>query len=167
LPERLLASFESTLSEIREASLVVIVVDASDHERELHLQTTHALLERMGAKETPRFYVWNKIDRVAIDRRDDRELEALTDEHPFEIVSSSDAHAIERLRESLVRAARRDERTERVIVPYAAGEILSFVYAKRRVEDTHATETGLELTLVAPRATLERIRRSLDERSSS
>lgn len=54
---RLLASFESTLSEIHEASLLVIVVDASDYERELHLRTTLDLVEKIGAKDVPRFFV--------------------------------------------------------------------------------------------------------------
>src|SRR6185369_8247318 len=60
LPERLLASFESTLSEIGEASLLVIVVDVSDYEREQQLETTLQMLERMRAHEIPRFYVFNK-----------------------------------------------------------------------------------------------------------
>src|SRR6185369_13908085 len=40
LPERLLASFQSTLAEITEASLLLIVVDAGDDEWKLHLETT-------------------------------------------------------------------------------------------------------------------------------
>src|SRR6202000_506614 len=44
LPERLLASFESTLAEIVEASLLVVVVDASDDERGLHLEQTPTIL---------------------------------------------------------------------------------------------------------------------------
>lgn len=40
LPDRLLGSFESTLAEVTEASLLVIVVDISDDERDLHAETT-------------------------------------------------------------------------------------------------------------------------------
>ena len=40
LPERLFASFESTLAEVVEASLLLVVVDTSDREYRLHLETT-------------------------------------------------------------------------------------------------------------------------------
>src|SRR5262249_8818488 len=64
LPERLLESFASTLAEIAEASLLVVVVDASDHELDLHLDTTRALIEKVGAASVPRFFVFNKLDRL-------------------------------------------------------------------------------------------------------
>lgn len=60
LPDRLLASFESTLAEVVEASLLVFVVDASDHERELHLRTTREIVDKIGAGGLPRFYVFKK-----------------------------------------------------------------------------------------------------------
>lgn len=64
LPPRLLASFESTLAEITAASLLLLVIDAADHEKELHLETTLSLLERVVAGGLPRFLVFNKLDRV-------------------------------------------------------------------------------------------------------
>jgi GTPase len=87
LPDRLLASFESTLAEIVEASLLVIVVDASDHERELHLQTTRELVEKIGAKDVPRFYVFNKQDRLPAALQAE-ELERWSEGHPWAALSS-------------------------------------------------------------------------------
>jgi GTP-binding protein HflX len=54
LPARLLASFETTLAEIREASLLAMVVDLSDPEWAMHADTTEAVLERLEAAEIPR-----------------------------------------------------------------------------------------------------------------
>ena len=64
LPDRLLASFESTLAEAIEASLLLVVVDASDPERAEHLRTTDQILERLGASDVPRFVVFNKADKM-------------------------------------------------------------------------------------------------------
>jgi GTP-binding protein HflX len=154
LPERLLASFESTLAEILDASLLAVVVDASDPERDLHLATTHALLERMGASHIPRLYVWNKVDR----------LEGLFEPvdapslAPFLAVSSRDPEAVARLRGALLEGVRREEEAVSIFVPYGRVELLSLVYRTCRVKGTVATDEGLELSVEAPPAVLERIR---------
>ena len=101
LPERLLASFESTLSEISEASLLVIVVDVSDRERELQLQTTLDVLHRMGAGEVPRFYVLNKLDRLAAFPSSD-EIAQWTGGRPWAALSTRDAAAVARLEATLI-----------------------------------------------------------------
>jgi GTP-binding protein HflX len=44
LPERLFASFESTLAEVTEATLLLVFVDASDPEVLEHLATTERVL---------------------------------------------------------------------------------------------------------------------------
>src|SRR6185295_2441993 len=64
LPERLFASFESTLAEITEASLLLVVVDVSDPELEEHLRLIDMVLGRLEAAGLPRFLVFNKSDRL-------------------------------------------------------------------------------------------------------
>ena len=54
LPNCLLASFETTLAELREATLIVPVVDASDPEWEMHLETTHKMLADIGGGYDPK-----------------------------------------------------------------------------------------------------------------
>jgi len=163
LPERLLASFESTLSEVAEATLLVIVLDASDHERELHLSTTHDVLERLGAEHIPRFYVWNKLDRAT--DVDLRELAALSDGHPFRAISTRDEAAVSELLHTLVSAARAGEEPVTMLVPYDASEILSLVYARCRVTETEALPEGLRLTFQGPAQATARIRARLERRS--
>ena len=51
LPERLLNSFASTLSEVKESNLIVLVLDLSDYEWKEHLSTTTEVLARLGAGE--------------------------------------------------------------------------------------------------------------------
>ena len=65
LPDRLFASFESTLAEITEASLLLVVVDVSDPELEEHLRLIETVLGRLGAADCPRLVVFNKSDRLS------------------------------------------------------------------------------------------------------
>jgi GTP-binding protein HflX len=160
LPERLLASFESTLSEISEASLLLLVIDASDPEHQLQLRTTLELLEKMGAHELPRFYVWNKLDRLA-EAPDPRELARLCDGHPCVALSTRDTAAVAALEAQLIAAARSREQELEAFVPYTAASTLNLIFANCRVVANDATEAGLNLRLQGPPAVMSRIKHSL------
>lgn len=165
LPERLLASFESTLAEIGEASLLVIVVDASDHERELHLETTLKTLERMGAHSIPRFYVFNKLDRLGAFPNSD-ELARWSGGQPWMVLSTTDGDAVAKLTDALLRAARRDDEELTACVSYSAAPLLKLIYGKCRVMASEATEHGLQLKIVGPGAVIARIKQTLALASS-
>jgi GTPase len=156
LPERLLASFESTLAEIVEASLLVVVVDASDAELDLHLQTTRSILEHMGAGDVPRFYVFNKLDRVAGGRA--RSFEEWSLGHPWAALSATDSKGVADLEAALLRAVRVDEDEVTAFVPYAAAELLGLVYGKCRVLDSVASQGGLTVRIRGPRSVIARLR---------
>ena len=93
LPERLLESFESTLAEMAEASLLVIVVDVADREMELKLRTTLELVERVGARDVPCFYVFNKLDCLGA-RPDATDLARWSEGHPWAALSTRDTRAV-------------------------------------------------------------------------
>lgn len=165
LPERLLASFESTLVEIADASLLVVVVDAADYERELQLQTTRELIEKMGAADVPRFYVFNKVDRLpSIPSAE--ELARWSDGHPWALLSTRDPSAVADLERALLRAVRSDEEELSTFVPYAAADVLALVYGKCRVLESEAVGEGLKLKIAGPPAIVGRIRRLRQRRTS-
>ncbi len=63
LPHELVAAFKATLTETREARLLLHVVDASDpHEAERREQVED-VLDSIGAGDVPRIQVYNKIDK--------------------------------------------------------------------------------------------------------
>jgi len=160
LPERLMASFESTLAEITDASLLVIVVDASDYERDLHLETTVQILEQMGAAQIPRFYVFNKLDRLP-EKPLDYELDQWADGHPWAVLSTHDAMAVSELEQRLLRTVRQEEEELATLIPYARGELLSLVYGKCRVISSTAAENGLEVRIQGPTKVLSQIRNAI------
>lgn len=64
LPHELVAAFQSTLTEAREATLLLHVVDASDPRRSERIEQVNAVLGEVGAGELPQIRVYNKIDRL-------------------------------------------------------------------------------------------------------
>ena len=64
LPTHLIESFKSTLDEIREAELLVHVVDISHPGFEDHIAVVNNTLNELGAGDKPMLLVFNKIDLV-------------------------------------------------------------------------------------------------------
>ncbi|MEZ4222643.1 MAG: GTPase HflX [Polyangiaceae bacterium] len=156
LPEQLLASFESTLGEVREASLLLIVVDSSDPELALHLETTQRVLERLGADAVPRILVLNKIDLLPTPM-DEATLQQWSGAHDVFALSAHDAQAAAELRERILVKVRNEEQARTLFVPYAAKEAMDLVHARCRVSSTTARAQGISFELEAEPEVVARI----------
>ena len=75
LPHELVAAFRSTLTEAREATLLLHVIDASDPRREERIDQVNAVLAEVGAGDLPQIRVYNKIDRLGDTPRVERDAE--------------------------------------------------------------------------------------------
>ncbi|WP_378186112.1 GTPase HflX [Aquimarina sp. W85] len=62
LPTQLVESFKSTLDEVREADLLLHVVDISHPQFEDHIDSVHKILEEIKSLDKPMIMVFNKID---------------------------------------------------------------------------------------------------------
>lgn len=62
LPHNLVESFKSTLSEAKNADLLIHVVDYSDPNHELMIKTTEEVLNELGITNIPTLLVYNKCD---------------------------------------------------------------------------------------------------------
>ena len=70
LPHHLVASFRATLEEVREADLLLHVIDASHSTWEEQRLVVDEVLADLGVAETPMRYVFNKIDALPEDQRE-------------------------------------------------------------------------------------------------
>ncbi len=86
LPHSLVASFKSTLDEIRFADLIVKVVDIGHPFFERHIDTTQKVLHELGVSEIPSLWVFNKIDLV----KENQFLINLENEYPESIFISGE-----------------------------------------------------------------------------
>ena len=162
LPERLFASFESTLAEVCEATLLLLVVDVSDPECVLHLATTEQQLARLSADTIPRLYVFNKTDLLE-EPKSDEELAECSGGHDYVALSSRDEEAVAGLREKVLAAARSDLQVRRVFVPYHASAVSQAIYAQCRVLETTPTDDGMEFVIEGTPHRVEQIVRDSEE----
>jgi GTP-binding protein HflX len=92
LPTTLIESFKSTLTVVKEANLLIHVVDAASAIPEMHINTVHEILDQIEA-DVPEILVFNKIDRI-----DKASLNYLMEKYPDAIfVSSTKGTNIEKL----------------------------------------------------------------------
>ncbi|OAT82735.1 GTPase HflX [Bacillus sp. MKU004] len=64
LPTSLIAAFRSTLEEVKEADLLLHVVDSSNPDYHQHEETVQSLLEELGMDGMPMLTVYNKRDII-------------------------------------------------------------------------------------------------------
>ena len=73
LPHDLVDSFRSTLQETEEAHLLFHIIDASDDMRLDNIEAVETVLKEIGAMNVPQIQIMNKIDRLEIEPRIDRD----------------------------------------------------------------------------------------------
>ena len=81
LPTDLVDSFKSTLDEVREADLLVHVVDISHPDFEEQITVVEKTLAELGCAEKPSMLVFNKIDAYTWTAQDEDDLTELTKEN--------------------------------------------------------------------------------------
>lgn len=74
LPTQLVESFKSTLDEVREADLLIHVVDISHESFEDHINSVNEILQEIDAHQKPMIMVFNKIDDFTYEKKDEDDL---------------------------------------------------------------------------------------------
>jgi GTPase len=116
LPHDLIASFRATLLEVREADLIVHVVDASHSRYEEQMQAVEVVLAEIMPKEVARLVILNKADRLP----DEVALSALRIRHAeAEILSALATEDVARLGDRLAREVRESQVRVRFRMPLA------------------------------------------------
>jgi GTP-binding protein HflX len=81
LPHHLVESFKSTLDEVREADVILHVVDISHPNFEDHIKVVNETMAEIDKKEKPTFLVFNKIDAFTYVKKDEDDLLPKTKEN--------------------------------------------------------------------------------------
>ena len=124
LPHGLVEAFKSTLSEAREADLIVKVADASDDNLSRQLLAVDSVLDEIGAGQTPALIVLNKIDMADELLRID-----LARIYPDAVmVSAVTGEGIDNLVDRIAQEAAAGDRILNLMIPYAEGALLKLVH---------------------------------------
>ena len=81
LPTQLVESFKSTLDEVREADLLLHVVDISHPNFEEQISVVRETLRDIGASDKPVFMVFNKVDAFSYTPKEEDDLTPMTREN--------------------------------------------------------------------------------------
>jgi len=77
LPHGLIESFKSTLDEIREADILIHVVDISHHACEEQFQIVNETLAEIDSSQKPTLVVYNKVDKYEANQENEKETDDL------------------------------------------------------------------------------------------
>ena len=122
LPHNLVASFRSTLKELLEADLILIVLDASSIIIDDHLDTIKRVLTELGADDIPKSLVLNKIDLV----QEELELKRLRNKFSDAIFISALHHLrLDDVRDHIIDKIESDFEIFELNIPYHKGKTIS------------------------------------------
>jgi GTP-binding protein HflX len=117
LPHHLIESFKSTLDEIREADILLHVVDISHPGFQDHIEIVNRTLAEIKADHKPTILVFNKTDLLKHtqngngskqeDNFDPKTLLPLNQEFPFVFISAVKKENIDQLREMMLKKIRK------------------------------------------------------------
>lgn len=145
LPHDLVASFRSTLDEALAASLLLFTVDASDPSFRSQLEVTQSVLAEIGADQTARVMVLNKIDCLTDEQRDQ-----LTTEFPDALfISTRNPEDLARVRTYILDFFERGMIEKQILVPYVQGRILGMIRERAKVLSEFHEEDGTVITIKA------------------
>jgi GTP-binding protein HflX len=158
LPHDLVASFRATLEEVKDADLLLHVIDASHPAWEEQRQVVLDVLDELGAGDKPMLYVMNKVDALS-----DQELLALQDRLrellPHAVfVSAVTEGGLDPLRRALLGAVRKLRPEAEVRVSMSDGKTLAEVHRLGEVLDQRSEDGVIVLRARLDAATVGRLR---------
>lgn len=149
LPHNLVEAFHSTLDEIREADLVLLVVDAASPQRAAQLKAVQDVLGQIGASGIPRIVVFNKIDLIEHDCI--AELNHLRVLHPdAAFISAKTGSGIEDLLVRLESEVASRYTPMSVRIPYDQGRYVTIAHEQARVTHESYEADGIYLQVCLP-----------------
>ena len=133
LPHQLVEAFKATLEETSLSDLILLVIDASAGEERIRAEVTasEAVLDEIGAADSPRLMVLNKIDRLS-----GPEVEDLRLSWPDAVaVSALTGEGVGDLMDTVARIFDQWMEPVELLVPYEEGA---------RLHELHEVATGIE-----------------------
>ena len=159
LPHNLVASFKSTLKEVLEADLILVMLDISSSQIEDHFQTIENVLKEMGAQEIPQILVLNKVDLIS----DRNMIEKRQREFPNSVTVSAQQHLrLSELKSRILGKMEENFQTIDLEFPYDQGKTIAHAQEGVEVLKREYEENGVKLRIRGSRSRINQILSSLE-----
>jgi GTPase len=137
LPHNLVESFKSTLDEIREADLLLHVVDAASPYASEYIQVVHQTLKEIGAEDKPEILVLNKIDLIS----EESQFNALRSDWPDAVfVSAIRGIGIDSLNDLIAERTSSEYELMDLKVPVSNYRAIAYIHDNAEVESLRYEE---------------------------
>jgi len=154
LPHNLVASFRSTLKELSEANLILIVLDANSELLDDHLETIKRVLSDLGAGDVPQSLVLNKIDQVS----EELDLKRLKRKFPDAMFISALHHLrLDDVRDHIIKKVESDFEIFDINIPYHKGKTISQLQKQVEILESIYGDEEIFLKIKGRKDTVEKI----------
>ena len=129
LPHQLIASFKSTLEEVKRSDILLLVVDISNTDFENNIYSVKEVLKEIGVWQKPVVLVFNKIDKLS-----SGELNSLKIKYKNSVfISALKRSGLPELYLRIKKIIERHYLNIIVKIPYNENKIMSFIYSNCQV----------------------------------
>ncbi|MDI6402347.1 GTPase HflX, partial [Balneolaceae bacterium ANBcel3] len=142
LPHGLVESFKSTLDEIREADVLLHVVDVSSPVKSDYMKTVEQTLKEIGAEKKPEILVFNKVDLISSAEN----LADLKQKYPDAVfVSAARGIGLEDIFSQIKKIISRNYLNRKIVIPITAYQVVSFLHEKAEIETEEYDDSEIVL----------------------
>ena len=140
LPHHLVNAFHATLEELDYADLLLHVIDASDPNREEHIEVVEKLIDKLAKPGTPVLKCYNKADLVS--------REDLPTGDDVVAISAKQGRGMEQLLQTIERMLGHARHHVLLLLPYSMGGMVDSLHKNAKVNNVEYTGDGIEIDTI-------------------
>ncbi|MBN2731180.1 MAG: GTPase HflX [Balneolaceae bacterium] len=158
LPHNLIESFKSTLDEVREADILLHVIDASSQMYSEYIEVVEETLEDLDITDKKMLKVFNKIDKL-----DPREIAGLRKAHPkAAFISAERGIGLGKLQDDIKGLIEENYVTKTMKIPVAKYEGVAFLHRVANIHSQEYVNSSVKVRFSISKENLLRLNHMLD-----
>ena len=138
LPHSLVEAFKATLEEVKDANLLIHVVDAAYEDRDFQIDVTNRVIKQVGAAGAPMIMAYNKMDIAS-----EKPLDASGRDAVY--ISAETGEGMEQLLQKIKDNIFGGRVEAEFLIPYDKGGISSYLMENAQVESTEYEAEGIRI----------------------
>ena len=140
LPHELIESFKATLDEVKEADLLIHIIDVDQEQRQRRIDEVNQVISMIGASHVAQIEVYNKID---IHSAQKRRIEISENNKITRIwLSSRTGEGVDLLLEAMNRYLNKHKRPHYINIPVSAGQLRAKLFDIGAVKQENIDDMG-------------------------
>lgn len=158
LPHNLIESFKSTLDEVREADILLHVVDGSSNMSHEYIDVVEETLEELDSADKRTLLVFNKVDKM-----DSEKIAAAKDEHPDAVfISAERGIGLSNLEKRIEDLIEEEYSSHTLKIPVAKYKAVAFIHENANVEEEKYVGSDVEMTFSIAKKDFKQLSHLLD-----